>query len=355
MRAKTRGFPAILCVGLLAVFGTIATAQQPSSTRITSTGQPQSTTSTRLVNATVVSVDGNNVVAEDASGHATQYTIPDGFKFQFEGRDIGVSELKPGMHVSATVTTTTTTTPVFVTEIKTGKVLVVSGHSIIVRGPQGQDHRLLEQGCGATRRHGHAQRAEGLFERPAGRRQLHRRDRQRRGAEDRHRERGSGHGARGAGAGQRSGPHGGRGRRTRGGPHGSRRRRTRFRPDGDLPFRSRRDSRGSPRDGLIHGHRSRPGDDRDAETVSDLAPDRPGRRDPARRVSPPAPPRSPDGSLLESPCRRPSGPAATAAANWGRIPPSMARWRIESGSRPHLRIRGLLPFGRPGAQAHFPA
>ena len=137
MRARTGGLPAILGVGFLAVFGTIATAQQPSSTRITSTGQPQSTTSTRLVNATVVSVDGNNVVAEDASGHATQYTIPDGFKFQFEGRDIGVSELKPGMHVSATVTTTTTTTPVYVTEIKTGKVLVVSGHSIIVRGPQG--------------------------------------------------------------------------------------------------------------------------------------------------------------------------------------------------------------------------
>jgi hypothetical protein len=90
-----------------------------------------------MVNATVVSVDGNNVVAEDGAGHATQYTIPDGFKFQFEGRDIGVAELKPGMHVSATITTTTTTTPVWVTTIKTGKVLLVSGHSIIVRGPEG--------------------------------------------------------------------------------------------------------------------------------------------------------------------------------------------------------------------------
>ena len=128
---------AILGVGLLAAFGAVATAQQPSTTRITSTGQPATTTSTRMVNATVVSVDGNNVVAEDASGHATQYTIPDGFKFQFEGRDIGVAELKPGMHVSATITTTTTTTPVWVTEIKTGKVLLVSGHSIIVRGPEG--------------------------------------------------------------------------------------------------------------------------------------------------------------------------------------------------------------------------
>ena len=136
MKARRGDFSVILGVGLLAV-SALARAQQPSTTSITQTGQPAMTTSTRIVNATVVSVDGNNVVAEDAAGHATQYTIPDGFKFQFEGRDVGVADLKPGMHVSATVTTTTTTTPVWVTTIKTGKVLVVSGHSIIVRGPEG--------------------------------------------------------------------------------------------------------------------------------------------------------------------------------------------------------------------------
>jgi hypothetical protein len=137
MKARTGDFSVILGVGLLAASAAIATAQQPSTTKIMQTGQPAMTTSTRMVKATVVSVDGNNVVGEDAAGHATQYTIPDGFKFQFEGRDIGVGELKPGMHVSATITTTTTTTPVWVTTIKTGKVLVVSGHNIIVRGPEG--------------------------------------------------------------------------------------------------------------------------------------------------------------------------------------------------------------------------
>ena len=137
MEARRGGFSVILGVGLLAASGAIATAQQPSITKITQTGQPQSTTSTRMVHATVVSVNGNKVVGEDAAGHATEYTIPEGFKFQFEGRDIGVAELKPGMHVSATITTTTTMTPVYVTEIKTGKVLAVSGTSIIVRGPHG--------------------------------------------------------------------------------------------------------------------------------------------------------------------------------------------------------------------------
>jgi hypothetical protein len=136
MKARRGGFSVTLGFGLLAA-SAIVMAQQPSVTQITQTGQPATMTSTRIVNATVVSVDGNNVVAQDAAGHATQYTIPDGFRFQFEGKDIGVADLKPGMHVSATITTTTTTTPVWVTTIKTGKVLVVSGHSLIVRGPEG--------------------------------------------------------------------------------------------------------------------------------------------------------------------------------------------------------------------------
>ena len=136
MKARRGGFSVTLGVGLLAA-SAIAMGQQPSVTRITQTGQSSTTTSTRMVNATVVSVDGNNVVAQDATGKATQYTIPDGFRFQFEGKDIGVADLKPGMHVSATITTTTTTTPVWVTTVKTGKVLVVSGHSLIVRGPEG--------------------------------------------------------------------------------------------------------------------------------------------------------------------------------------------------------------------------
>jgi len=137
MKARPGRFPAILGIGLLATYAAVATAQQPSSTTSTQMGASQTTTSQHIVNATVISVNGNKVVATDAAGKATEYTIPDGFKFQLGGKDIGVADLKPGMHVSATITTTTTTTPVYVTEIKTGKVLAVSGNNIVVRGPQG--------------------------------------------------------------------------------------------------------------------------------------------------------------------------------------------------------------------------
>ena len=137
MKARAGGLSVILGVGLLATSAAIATAQQPSSSKSTQMGQPETSTSTRVVHAKVVSVNGNKVVAEDTSGKATEYTIPDDFKFQFGGKDIGVADLKPGMKVTAKITTTTTMTPVYVTEIKTGKVLVVSGQTIIVRGPQG--------------------------------------------------------------------------------------------------------------------------------------------------------------------------------------------------------------------------
>ena len=126
MEVRTRRVSVILGVGLLAL-AAVATAQQPSITKTTSMGQSETTTSTRTVNATVVSVDGNKVVGKDAAGKHTEYTIPDGFKFQYQGREIGVSELKPGMKVSAKITTTTTMTPVYVSEIRTGKVLAVSG------------------------------------------------------------------------------------------------------------------------------------------------------------------------------------------------------------------------------------
>ena len=134
---RTGGISLIVGVGLLAASATVATAQQPSVTKITAAGQSMTSTSSRVVHVVVDSVNGNKVVADDAAGKATEYTIPDGFKFQLDGKDIGVGDLKPGQHVTATVTTTITTTPVYVTEIKSGKVLVVSGQSIIVRGPHG--------------------------------------------------------------------------------------------------------------------------------------------------------------------------------------------------------------------------
>ena len=81
----------------------------------------------------VIAVDGNQLVVKLPEG-TKEITVPPGFQFTVDGKQLSVSELKPGMAGTATITTTTTTVPVTVTEIKNGTVMqALGGTSIIVR------------------------------------------------------------------------------------------------------------------------------------------------------------------------------------------------------------------------------
>jgi hypothetical protein len=135
MKFRITARPVVFGAALLLAGATSAMAQSQTST--TEMGKPTTTTSTSTIAGKIASVDGNKVVVTDAAGKSKEYTVPDGFKFQMNGKDVGVADLKPGMTVHATVTTSVTTTPVTVTEIRKGKVLAVSGETVIVRGPNG--------------------------------------------------------------------------------------------------------------------------------------------------------------------------------------------------------------------------
>jgi hypothetical protein len=122
MQNNTRWLAAVVgaCViGLAAA----ASAQQP-------------TTTSETKRFTVISVDGNNVVARLPEG-TREVTVPPDFMFTVGGKQVPVSELKPGMTGTATITTTTTVKPVTVTEIKSGTVMQSGGASIIVRTDSG--------------------------------------------------------------------------------------------------------------------------------------------------------------------------------------------------------------------------
>src|SRR5580765_491335 len=80
----------------------------------------------------VISVDGDQLVVRDEKGTST-ITVPDGFRFTVDGKQLAVGDLKPGMKGTAVVTTTTTVTPVVITEIKKGLVLSVGPSSLIVK------------------------------------------------------------------------------------------------------------------------------------------------------------------------------------------------------------------------------
>ena len=94
------------------------------------------TTSTEVRKFTVISVEGNKLIARDQNG-TQEITVPTDFRFTVAGKPLTVSELKPGMTGTATITTTTTVKPVFVTEVKEGTVVQNNGGSILVRTPEG--------------------------------------------------------------------------------------------------------------------------------------------------------------------------------------------------------------------------
>jgi len=113
----------VLAVGTLLCLATVVAAQQTSTTAQTKKFE-------------VVSVDGNQLVVKLPEG-TRQLTVPDGFMFDVDGKQVSVGELKPGMKGTAHITTKTTVTPVTVTEVKNGTVMQASGSSLIVKTDQG--------------------------------------------------------------------------------------------------------------------------------------------------------------------------------------------------------------------------
>jgi hypothetical protein len=96
----------------------------------------QTTTATETKTFEVLAVEGNQLIVRLPEG-TRELTVADDFRFTVDGQPLSVRELKPGMKGSATITTRTTVTPVTVTEVKSGTVVVRSGSSVIVRTSEG--------------------------------------------------------------------------------------------------------------------------------------------------------------------------------------------------------------------------
>jgi hypothetical protein len=91
----------------------------------------------------VVSVDGNTVVVWDQFG-AQEYTVPEGFTFTVDGKEVSAADLKAGMQGSTDVSKGVTVKPVHITEIKMGTVVSQVGRSVTVKDEAGQIHRFTQ-------------------------------------------------------------------------------------------------------------------------------------------------------------------------------------------------------------------
>jgi LPXTG-motif cell wall-anchored protein len=116
----------IVALAAVCLFGFVATAASAQT----------KSTSTETKQFQIISVDGKTLVVRGAEG-TREITVPDDFKLTVNGKPMSVSELKPGMKGTATITTTTTTKPVVVTEVRNGTVVQRSGSHILVRTDQG--------------------------------------------------------------------------------------------------------------------------------------------------------------------------------------------------------------------------
>src|SRR5262245_32326898 len=99
--------------------------------------QTTSTTTTENKKFEVISVQGNTLVVRLPEG-TREISVPDDFKFTVDGKQLSVHELMPGMAGMATITTRTKSTPVTVTEVRNGEVVMTGGGSIFVRTEDGQ-------------------------------------------------------------------------------------------------------------------------------------------------------------------------------------------------------------------------
>ncbi len=95
---------------------------------------------TRVENAEVVYVEGNDVVMKLTNGELKQFEIPDSYKFTIDGKDVTVHELKPGMKLTATITTAIAPRWVDTVQvIEVGTVWNTLGNSVIIKTPEGEN------------------------------------------------------------------------------------------------------------------------------------------------------------------------------------------------------------------------
>ena len=105
----------------------VALGQQTGSTTTESTA-----VRTQIKSGVVETVAGNKVVMREADG-LHEYNLPDGFKFQLDGKDVGIADIQPGMTVNAAISDKVTTRQVTVTRIESGTVAQVAPGGIVVQ------------------------------------------------------------------------------------------------------------------------------------------------------------------------------------------------------------------------------
>ena len=103
----------------------------------------QMETNTEVKRGTVLYAKGNSVMVREPSGDDMLYTVPEDFRVRVDGRDVPVSQLKPGTELIATITTVTRPRTVQTTDVIRGTVWQVAGNSVLVTMENGERKQYI--------------------------------------------------------------------------------------------------------------------------------------------------------------------------------------------------------------------
>jgi hypothetical protein len=117
---------AVICFA----FADVSCAQVQTQ-KTTTAGHP--TKEVTVEHGQVVLVEGNDLVIKMDDGSIRHISnVPDSARIDVDGRQVGIHELKPGMHLHHTITTVTTPQVVTTVQNVTGKVWHVSPPSSVI-------------------------------------------------------------------------------------------------------------------------------------------------------------------------------------------------------------------------------
>ena len=121
----------------LTLVATSAHAQDTTTTSVRH-GEPQ--IETKVKNAEIVYVEGNDLVLKLENGKIEHVIVPSSEKFNVDGREMTVSDLKTGTKLTQTITTTTIPRYVNTVRVLKGKVWHVNAPgSVILTLPEGKN------------------------------------------------------------------------------------------------------------------------------------------------------------------------------------------------------------------------
>lgn len=122
---------ALAAVGAFTLTFAICTAAQVQTEKSTTSGA--ATTTTTIKSATVVAVQGNDLIVKMEDGSLKHFpNVPESARANVDGKELGIHDLKPGMVLTRTVVTTTTPQTIRTVQSVRGKVWHVNAPKSVI-------------------------------------------------------------------------------------------------------------------------------------------------------------------------------------------------------------------------------